>query len=63
MWFLEAVKQTGFKLYENTINMLEAAIYHSGGDKQNSLSDQEIVIKSDGCTTQHSSQSSIAKDD
>ena len=33
-WFCEAVKQSGFTLYENALNMLEAAIYHSGEQKQ-----------------------------
>ena len=32
LWFLEAVKQSGFKLYESAINMLEAAIYHTYAD-------------------------------
>lgn len=28
IWFIEAVKQNGYELYENCINMLEAAVYH-----------------------------------
>ena len=28
VWFLEAVKQSGFDLYERTIAMLEAALHH-----------------------------------
>ena len=28
-WYLEAVRQSGFDLYEKAINMLEAAVYHS----------------------------------
>ena len=27
-WLCEAVKQNGYELYENCINMLEAAVYH-----------------------------------
>lgn len=28
VWFLEAVKQSGFELYERTITMLEGALHH-----------------------------------
>lgn len=34
-WFLEAVKQSGFQLYENSLNMLEAALYHSSDEQSN----------------------------
>lgn len=28
VWFLEAVKQSGFELYERAVTMLEGALHH-----------------------------------
>ena len=38
LWLLEAVKQGGYELYESSINMLEAAVYHQG-DAEGRLTD------------------------
>ena len=41
VWFLEAIKQSAFEMYESTITMLESAVYHME-EAQNNLGEANI---------------------
>lgn len=48
IWFLEAVKQSGFELYERTITMLEGALHHQAEGNGMFSSSYTPVRKHDG---------------
>ena len=47
VWFLEAVKQSGFDLYERTIAMLEGALHHKC-EAESRLDNAYTPVKSPG---------------